>query len=592
MLAGEGVDVVIHSTHEAGLKIGGIGAVLDGLLSAKAYLRNVRRTILTGPFDSQDSTTMERLRSPRNALTVLYSSLDGVSAEEAPSEELRQIERQYRVHILYGKRRFDRAEHEVILVDPAEADLKHVNGLKHRLWERFGLQSDRYEHSYEYEYYVRAAEPQYLALEAVLGSDVNRGRKVVMAHEFMGVPLCLVAELFRPRAFCRVYYAHEVPPVRPVIEEHPGHDTMFYNVLRLAQSEFLTFPQVFGDQSSFFKYALLEAAGDFAAMFAVGDLVVEELRFLGSRFATKTIDLVYNGIPTPQASPAEKLQSLGRLRTYADNLLDLHPDYVFTHVARLVPSKGLWRDLRVLEELDPLLASREATAVLFILATAPPSGRRSEDILRMEEEYGWPVSHREGHPDLVGPEVSLYHAIEQFNARARAVRVVFVNQFGWDQERCGRRMPSDMSFADLRVGSDLEFGQSIYEPFGIAQFEPLPYGALCVVSSSCGCVGFAKRTGIDMGSNVIVADYISLPPQLQVSSWREAFQIGQETRDVVERYRASEAALAIDAALPRSDDQRAHLMQRGHRLASRMSWEVVVSEYMLPALARALHTTG
>ena len=40
---------------------------------------------------------------------------------------------------------------------------------------------------------------------------------------------------------------------------------------------------------------------------------------------------------------------------------------------------------------------------------------------------------------------------------------------------------------------------------------------------------------------------------------------------------------------PRDDADRDALMRRGFALASGMSWEVVVSEYLLPALARALH---
>lgn len=549
MLTGEGVDVIVHSTHEAGYKIGGIGAVLDGLLSARAYLRNVRRTVLTGPFDARDGAAMERLRSPRNRLEVLYSSLDSISASEH-SAALGEVERRYGVRIIYGKRSFGGSIQEVLLVDPTAADLQAVNELKYRLWERFGLQSDLYEGNYEYDYYVRAALPQFEALRVVLGSDMDRPRKVMMAHEFMGVPLCLVAELQEPGAFCRVYYAHEVPTVRPVVEESPGHDTMFYNVLRLAQREGLQFRHVFGDRSHFFKHALLEASADFSALFAVGDLVVEELRFLGSQFANKAIDLVYNGIPAPEVPLDAKLTSLERLRDYAQTLTGRRPDHVFTHVARLVPSKGLWRDLRVLEELDPLLAERGRQAVFFVLATVPPTGRSSQDVMRMEEEYGWPVNHREGYPDLVGYEVPFYEAVQAFNAQAKAVQAIFVNQFGWDQERCGKRMPVEMSFADLRQGSDLEFGQSIYEPFGIAQFEPLPYGALCVVSSACGCVGFANRVNTGSSRNIIVADYIALPPNLAVSSWREALQIGQDTRDLVERYRAREAAEAIAEALP------------------------------------------
>lgn len=590
MLTGEGVDVIVHATHEANYKVGGIGAVLDGLLSARSYLKNVRRSVLVGTFDSRDGLGMERLFSPRNGLEVIYASLTGRTSGDSLSDRLREIERRYRVRIIYGRRPFGQAMHEVILVDPTDAEPAITNGVKYRLWERYGLQSDRYEGSWEYEHYVRASEPQYAALEAVLGADLERRRNVMVAHEFMGVPLCLMAELKRPGGFCRVYYAHEVPPVRPVVEGSPGHDTMFYNVLRLSQRQFLTFPQIFGDQSGFFKAALLDTAGEFAAIFAVGDPVVEELRFLGARFATKAIDLVYNGIHTAAVDLQAKLASRERLRTYAHTLTGVRPDYVFSHVTRLVTSKGLWRDLRVLEELDPLLAATGRTAAYFILATEIAAGRRKEDVLSMEAEYGWPAVHREGAPDLVGGEVPLYHSVEELNRRSGSIRTVFVNQFGWDRERCGIRMPEDMSFADIRLGTDVEFGQSIYEPFGIAQVEPLPYGALCVVSSACGCVGFAQRSAQGGGSNMIVADYISLPPHLATSSWRQALQIGEDTRSLVEQYRGREAAEAIMAALPESDEGRLALMRTGYAQASGMSWEVVVSEYLLPALARALHS--
>ncbi len=589
MLTGEGLDVIVHSTHEAGFKIGGIGAVLDGLLSARAYLKNVRRTLLMGTFDTRDTAGMDRLRSARNRFEVLYSSVDGIRQYEN-SAALAEIEQAYGVRIMYGRRAFGPSAQEVILVDPTDADSQRIAEVKFRLWERFGLRSDQYDANYEYDLYVRAALPQFEALKVVLGSDMERRRKVMMAHEFMGVPLCLVAEMEQPNAFCRVYYAHEVPTVRPVVEEHPGHDTMFYNVLRMATDQSLGFRHVFGDRSHFYKHALLETAAEFPAVFAVGDLVVEELRFLGSQFSTKAIDLVYNGIPSPEVLLEDKMASTERLRDYAENLTGVRPDHVFTHVARLVPSKGLWRDLRVLEELDEMLAGRGKTATFFVLATAPPTGRSSSDVMAMEAEYGWPMNHREGYPDLVGAEIPFYQAVEHFNRSSRAVKAVFVNQFGWDQERCGMRMPAAMTFADLRQGSDLEFGQSIYEPFGIAQFEPLPYGALCVVSSACGCVGFANRVTSDVGAGIIVADYISLPPNLAVNSWQDALLIGQETRDLVERYRAREAAETIAAALPQSDGDRARALKWGQDVCRRMTWEVVVSEYMLPALARALHS--
>ena len=40
--------IVVHVTHEAVEKIGGIGAVLAGLMTAEAYAKIVSRTILLG----------------------------------------------------------------------------------------------------------------------------------------------------------------------------------------------------------------------------------------------------------------------------------------------------------------------------------------------------------------------------------------------------------------------------------------------------------------------------------------------------------------------------------------------------------------
>jgi hypothetical protein len=590
VLSKESIDVIVHSTHEAAVKIGGIGAVLEGLLSAQPYLKNVRRTILVGPLELSDRAALERLLAPSSGFCPLYWAERGILAVEPLAGALRSLEETFGVCIVYGRKRIGPAEHEVLLLDGSAADRGRVNVAKYRLWERFGLQSDRYEMVEDYDRYVRIAEPSYRALEAILGEDLGRRRKVLVAHEFMGVPLCLWAELERPGGFCRVYYAHEVPPVRVAVEGHPGHDTRFYNVLRLAQRESLTFAEVFGDQSHFYKYALLELAGDFDAIFAVGDLVVEELRFLGAQFATRAIDLVYNGISAPALSPAEKEHSRDKLRAYAKALLGVEPDLILSHVARLVPSKALWRDFRVLEALDEHLAEQGRKAVFFVLASSLATGRLAEDVRRMEREYGWPVQHRLGYPDLVGEEAELFSVVEEFNKRAAATRVVFVNQFGWDRERCGERMPADMSFADLRIGTDLEFGQSIYEPFGIAQLEPLPFGALCLVSSACGCVGFANRVATSMERNVVVADYISLPPELSICRWQDALQIGKERRELVEAKRAQEVAAIVARNLPKSASERAALLRAGHALAARMNWGHVVSEYMLPALVRALHS--
>lgn len=160
--------------------------------------------------------------------------------------------------------------------------------------------------------------------------------------------------------------------------------------------------------------------------------------------------------------------------------------------------------------------------------------------------------------------------------------MVFINQFGWDRASCGPAMAEQMGFADLRRGSDAEFGLSIYEPFGIAQVEPLSFGAISVVSDVCGCVGFV-RAGGPPPAGFLEGNYTRLDP---APSWRGALGLGVAERDAAERRTAAELAAALARRLPRRDAEREKLLTEGYRTASRMSWERVVQEYLLPALQR------
>jgi hypothetical protein len=153
----------------------------------------------------------------------------------------------------------------------------------------------------------------------------------------------------------------------------------------------------------------------------------------------------------------------------------------------------------------------------------------------MEAEYNWPVAHREGMPDLSGGEAAFYAGVQEFNTRSRNIKVVFINQFGFDPQACGYRMPSDMEFMDIRKGSDVEFGQSIYEPFGIAQLEPLTFGGICVLTNVCGCAGFVKTVaGTDTIPNVIFADYTDINGDagMDIDSM---LRIDKDFRDRIER---------------------------------------------------------
>jgi len=583
-------ELVVHSTREAGVKVGGVGAVLEGMLSSGSYLLGVERTLLVGPMNTRDDAEMERLVSPSNNLAVEYSSYHGLDKLERPlSAALGKIEAGFNVHILYGRREFDGTRHEVILVDASEALPDKSNYFKRRLYDRFGLRSDQYEHDPEYNFYINAAEPSYLALKAVVGNNSD-GERFVVAHEVTGLPLLYSTMLHAPEVYHPVFFAHGVATMRSIVEKSYGHDTMFYNTLRRASAQGLFLQDVFGDQSSFFKHAMLKTIVECDNILAVGDLTIEELRFLSSVLAQTHVDLVYNGLSSIEITLEDKLTSKHRLAQYAVNLglFKEPPDYVFTHVTRFVTSKAMWRDVRVLECLDDLLVAQDKSAVLFVLATAIPSGRPTRSVRQWEEEYGWPVVHHQGNGDLMRDEIDFYRLIDFFNAQAKATRVVLVNQFGWNRERCGQRMPADMNYKDIRWGTDLEFGQSIYEPFGIAQVEPLSFGALCVVSNVCGCIGLIRRAaGGRLPENLIVADYTTVPEDMVVDDYKTAQVIGQPERDRVEANRARTVAQEIMARLPAGQEAQQRLLEQGYQLARKMDWDVVIQEHLLPALVYA-----
>jgi len=173
--------------------------------------------------------------------------------------------------------------------------------------------------------------------------------------------------------------------------------------------------------------------------------------------------------------------------------------------------------------------------------------------------------------------------MQKFNACARQIKVILVNQFGWSRMTCGQMMQAEMDFLDIRKGTDIEFGQSIYEPFGIAQLEPLSFGALCVVTNICGCAGFvAKVTGGRNVPNVLVADYTKLPDGNFALD--HVLSVGARERDATEEKEADRVAAEILKRLPTDRKSHEALIRGGYKLARQMSWEVVCRDYLMPAM--------
>lgn len=574
---------LVHVTHEAIIKVGGIGAVLQGLLTCRAYCEREQRSILIGPLFAHEGG---RSRPLGPGGEVLYSSLESV-APHPVSQALDQVRRDYHVEIVYGHRSFDdphgknKVSPEVVLIDVSRMNVHHVNTFKRRLWEAYGLDSKLHEHSWEYDLYLKLAEPALAVLRALGAADPG-DHCVIFAHEFMGLPTALAAAMDPGDVFRTVFHAHEVSAMRRIVEEHPGHDVTFYNALSRAMAEEHYLDDVFGSQDSYYRHALVKTSRHCDRIFSVGDHVTKELRFIGPEFANAKIETVYNGIPSEKITLDERITSEERLRDYAEALLGDRPDYVFSHVTRTAVSKGLWRDLFVLEHLERAFRQTGKTAVLFVLSTEVPP-RRPDDVREMERWWDWPVAHREGGNDLSHGEALFYAGVQAFNTRARQIKVLFVNQFGFERAVCGRRMPADLQFADLRRGTHLEFGQSIYEPFGIAQLEPLTFGGICVPSSVCGCVGFVEDvTGGREVPNVVIARYDDY--HVPGNDMKALLGLSREERSRHERAVAEQVARRILKVLPTSRAQADELLASGCELAEMMSWNIVADQFILPAV--------
>jgi hypothetical protein len=250
-------------------------------------------------------------------------------------------------------------------------------------------------------------------------------------------------------------------------------------------------------------------------------------------------------------------------------------------------SKAIWRDFRVMHEMEPMLQARGETAIYFMLGTLGGQ-RRSSDVRHMERVYGWPVAHEVGYPDLCGGEEVLGEMADHFNREHSAIRAVLVNQWDWNRQVCGERMAEDMTFSDIRRGTDLEFGLSIYEPFGISQFEALSFGAICVPSNVCGCMGFARKLaaeGLPIHDNIVEGNFLRLPPEMAMD---QAIHMSIQQRDAIEAHEGRRLAGLLVDLLARDDQALDRRIKSGYLLAERMSWEHVVNDYFLPSLARTV----
>ena len=560
----------VHITHEAVQKIGGIGSVITGLCTADSYKGFFDRTLLFGPLFSYSGNVFSRLGKGGE---VLYSNLDNYDSADYHNTFMELISK-YHIDIVYGKRTLvnefninKKNSVDTLLIGINSMNTIEVNLFKHRIWEMFGIESDQYA-DWDYEQYLRIAIP-YPALLRLLYPD----QSVVFhfSHEYMGIPsvLSILLADSGKEVHKTVFYAHEISPCRNVVETISGHDIAFYTTMHRNMKKGKSFEDEYGVQKSY-RSALVKQSKGFDYIFAVGDIIKEEYQYLIPDVDVNKLKVVYNGIPLRYISHEEKRRSREQLRNYIGNLFNFDPDIIFTHVTRLVMSKGIWRDITFLYILDEIFHRYKIKGAYILLSTLIGTGRDSSEIAVMEREYGWPVIHREGWPDLVGAEKEIYAYLSLFNARSRNIKGIFLNQFGFDRRSCGERVPENAEFSDLRIGSDAEFGFSIYEPFGIAQLETLPFGGIAALSSSCGCASFIQKyLGSLSNSLFTIFDFIN-----DTQYEREDLShISTDKRFQLEKEHFQKNAEMFFSILPKDDTGRLRLLDEIQENLECLGWE-------------------
>jgi hypothetical protein len=387
----------------------------------------------------------------------------------------------------------------------------------------------------ELEFYFHSASPLWQAAKVLIERHYQPEDMALFAHDWLGVPLFWAMKVDPPggklSAPATVYFAHEARIARMLVEGtikdkydairhrcHPdGHDASFYAYLaRLGSASpplglDAAFPEVrcpWGGRAfeDIYYHVLNRQAAHFDRVVAVGLNVKRETELVvRGEPRQPPVYLCPNGVPDFTGGAAEagggqdadavlraktdrQRASRARIVEFSKARLGLEPDVIFTAVNRCELSKAPWRNVDFFRVFVEAPENSERKAIFIWLSRPKPLPTAEQ--LAAWSRWGWPLEHRpqsEG-GDLRREEEALWDMIRSLNAKGEGrYRMLYINQFGWSKEKLGALDPDRTSFLDLRLGTDVEIGLSIYEPFGIAPLEPFSSGTICVLSDASGC---------------------------------------------------------------------------------------------------------
>jgi hypothetical protein len=122
---------------------------------------------------------------------------------------------------------------------------------------------------------------------------------------------------------------------------------------------------------------------------------------------------------------------------------------------------------------------------------------------------------------------------------------------------------------------------SIYEPFGIAHIEVLPFGGLAVPSTSCGVYFFLEKTFGKDFKPFYGVDFISVGEKFSLSRLKN---LTDEQRIGLEEFVLASKAEEIFAKIPKNRQEREILAKKAEEYKNKLSWEKIVKEFLLENL--------
>lgn len=609
-------DLLVHLSYEATRTLGGMGVVLEHLVSAPEYRQAFPRTLLVSPtvrpcglgsYAPEESLA----RDLEAHGEVFYSGLRRDNPERW-TRVFQPVEEKHDVSFVYGRREAPGGPVEVLLVDLTDvlrgyrvrlgtlpgflARLHTLLGVDlpfdcrgprpapwrglSRVWrQRFGTRLgaapwvnrlfreavrrglvDAPALDHDAMLAIALAEPVFDALERLRPKE--GAGTVILAQEHLSLPLAYKA-LLDGRAWCRtVYYAGEVRTPRVLVEYGEGgqgaSDARFYNIQRLGLEQGKTLDEVY-PVGTWPSFQILRNGHLCDRVGAVSASVADELRFLDARYALQPVTVVPHGHRPIETGWDAKEAARAKVLAHARAQWGRDFRLLLTHIARDEVCKGLWRDVDVCEHLATLLPPERKPALLVLVtewSEAAPS-----DNLR-----------------------ALKARVDAFNAKDAGLHIALVNQPTW---------PAGLDFTrdDLHRATDVSLGQSLYESHGLAQLEALGCGAVCVISGVSGArralKAVCERQGLSEAAhpNLVVSDPVADARAEglahSVETWKalSASELrGAELRT------AARVAEEVVRRLPRDAHEGRLLLATGWALSERLRWEPLIREQLLPLL--------